>query len=67
MVDYKYDEDLYSIHEVISHFDTDIEKKIPNPKNLFCKNLIVNIYQLLISKNYYKSLKSILYNSNFAL
>ena len=24
---YKYDEDLYSIHEVINHFDTDIEKK----------------------------------------
>ena len=61
---YKYDEDLYSIHEVINHFDTDNEKKILNPKNLFCKNLIVNIYQLLISKNYYKSLKSILFNSN---
>ena len=51
---YDYDEEYKSLHEVINYFDTDNEKRIINPKNLFANQLTVNIYQIIIKKNYFK-------------
>ena len=61
---YNINDDYKSLHEIINHFDTDIDKKILNPKNLYAKTLVVNIYQLIINNNYYKSTKNIIFNSN---
>ena len=61
---YDYDEEYKSLHEVINYFDTDNEKRIINPKNLFANQLTVNIYQIIIKKNYFKSLESILSDAN---
>jgi len=61
---YNIGDDYKSLHEIVNHFDTDIDKKILNPKNLYAKTLVVNIYQIIINKNYYKSIKNIIFNSN---
>ena len=61
---YDYDEEFKSLHEIINNFDTDNEKKILNPKNLYANKLTANIYQILIKKNYFKSIESILSNAN---
>ena len=61
---YDYSEEYKSLHEVINHFDTDNEKKIINPKNLYANKLSANIYQIIIKKNYFKSIENILSDVN---
>ena len=61
---YTYNEEFESLHNVINNFDLDKEKKVNNPKNLFANQLAVNIYQVMVKKNYLKSIRGILSNLN---
>lgn len=61
---FKYDEEFETLHKIINYFDVDKEKKINNPKNLFANLLSVYIYQILVKKNYLKSIKAALSNIN---
>tara|TARA_Y100001970_G_C14148017_1_gene810969 strand:+ start:263 stop:1519 length:1257 start_codon:yes stop_codon:yes gene_type:complete len=57
-------EDYEPLHEMIKFFNIDNEKKVKDPIDLYGDILSVEIYQLLIKKNYIKSLKNILTKSN---
>ncbi|MBI29265.1 MAG: Cell division protein FtsA [Alphaproteobacteria bacterium MarineAlpha5_Bin11] len=61
---YKSDKDFESLHELITDFDVDDQKKIIDPKGLFANQLSANIYQVQIRKNYLKSLEDILLKLN---
>ncbi len=64
---YKADTDYESIHNVITNFEIDNEKKLVDPRGFYANKLAVKIYQILIKKNYTKSLKNILTNLNLSI
>ena len=61
---YNVDDNFEILHQIIRYFDIDKEKRVIDPTNFFADNLKVDIYQILVKKNYIKSLRNILNNTS---
>ncbi len=58
----KIDNDFEILHQLIRNFNIDKGTIVTDPINFFADSLAIDIYQILIKKNYKKSLQNILSN-----